>query len=185
MCARQSPAFTGVADYRQDLIHSLGVLDYQALESIAATLYRVRNRDGIVYTCGNGGSAANAAHMTLHLSDCSFRTRDLISSAPLLTARSNDLGYNSGFVAQMRTVSRPEDCLVVFSCSGKSLNVWEAVTYSNLTGLTVIAFLGMDGGFISERLPDIESVVVDSDSYGVIEDVHSSVIHILSGLLTD
>jgi D-sedoheptulose 7-phosphate isomerase len=135
----------------------------------------------IIYIAGNGGSASNASHLTLHLADAGYPAVDLTSRIPLLTALSNDYSYSESLVQQLGTLYEG-DVIFVLSGSGNSANLISLVTakydgslspaYDNIK---TVGLLGATGGLLKKNCD--RTVCVDSNDYGVIEDCHSIAIH--------
>jgi phosphoheptose isomerase len=113
-------------------------------------------------------------------SDTGLRPRvySLSAHIEIMTAVSNDLSYDDVFVYQLRSLARPGDALVSVSSGGDSENIVRAVTWAKENGLPVIAMTGFTGGR-SAALADI-NLHVDAHNYGVVEDVHQSLMHILA-----
>jgi D-sedoheptulose 7-phosphate isomerase len=175
-----------VRDYRDRLVESLAGIDVAAVERALAELERAWLDDRLVLLAGNGGSAATAEHMDLDLSKTiarisgpglGFRTIAL-THGPALSAWANDVGPAEVFAGQVRDLGRPGDVLIVISAKGNSPNVVEAVRVAKELGLVSIGFLGAGGGATAE-LVDV-AVIVDSDEYGVIEDVHVVLNHVVT-----
>src|SRR6267378_3626992 len=88
-----------------------------------------------VLLCGNGGSAADCQHMAAELVSCLSHelTRPglpaiaLTTDSSLLTALSNDYGFEGVFVRQVEALGRPGDVVIAISTSGRSENVRRAV----------------------------------------------------------
>jgi D-sedoheptulose 7-phosphate isomerase len=101
----------------------------------------------------------------------------LNDNVPLMTALSNDFGYHRVFTEQLMNLIRPGDVLVVISGSGNSPNVLRAIDYARDQCAQVVGLLGFSGG----RAADLcdTAVMVDSEDYGVIEDAHLILNHIL------
>ncbi len=174
------------ARYRADVGEALGRLDDDAVARAIEILEQAWLRDRLVLLAGNGGSAATAEHMDLDLSKTiarlvgpgrGFRTVAL-THGPALTAWANDVGVEEVFSGQVRDLGRADDVLVVFSAKGNSPNVLAALETARRMDLRTIAFLGAGGGR-AKPLADV-AVVVDSDDYGVIEDVHLSLNHLVT-----
>ena len=134
----------------------------------------------------NGGSAATASHMacdlgknTIQANVTRFRIMSLTDNTPLLSALANDLGYDAVFSEQLMNLIRRGDVLVAITGSGSSANVVEAMRYSRSRGATVVALVGFNGGDAAE-LAD-EYILVPSDDYGLVEDVHMILNHVLVG----
>jgi phosphoheptose isomerase len=94
-----------------------------------------------------------------------------------MTALANDLGYENVFSEQLTNLIQAGDVLVVVSASGNSPNVLNAMRYARSQSAEVIGLLGFDGG-AAAGLADI-ALVVDSEHYGVVEDIHLIINHIL------
>src|SRR5207237_1342221 len=121
-----------------------------AAEIIAASLHR----GGKILLCGNGGSAADAQHLAAEL--VSTLTKDnvrqalaaiaLTTDTSILTAISNDFGYDGVFERQVEALGRPGDVVVGISTSGNSVNVVRALDRARAHGLRAVALTGEDGG---------------------------------------
>jgi len=138
-----------------------------------------------VYACGNGGSAAISGHLTCDhnkgvRTDTTLlpRVSSLSGNVELLTAIANDICFEDVFVYQLQGVARPGDVLITISSSGDSENVVRAVEWARANGMHTIAMTGFGGGR-SARLAEV-NLHVQGDNYGVIEDVHQSLMHILA-----
>lgn len=161
-------------------------LDLDAIDHALALLEQAWREDRLVLLAGNGGSAATAEHMDLDLSKTiarlagpgrGFRTIAL-THGPALSAWANDAGHEEVFAGQVRDLARPHDVLLVLSARGNSTNVVSAVDNARQLGLRTIGFLGAGGGQTREMV-DV-AVVVDSDDYGVIEDTHLMLNHVVT-----
>ena len=97
---------------------------------------------GKVLICGNGGSMAMASHMAAELVGVYENKKALpaivLSDTTVITALANDLGYKYIFSRQVEALGRKGDCLIVFSTSGRSNNIIEAMYEANLRGINVI-----------------------------------------------
>jgi phosphoheptose isomerase len=160
-------------------------VDRASLAAAAAILTRVHKDGGMVYSCGNGGSAAIANHLVCDhckavQSDTGLHPRiySLSATIEIMTAISNDLSYDEVFVYQLRSLAKPGDALVAISSSGDSENIVRAVSWAKDNGIPVIAMTGFSGGRAA-GLADVNLHVPD-DNYGVVEDVHQSLMHILA-----
>jgi phosphoheptose isomerase len=102
--------------------------------------------------CGNGGSAADAAHLTTEFV-CRFdhdrRPYPAICLAVHggdISAIGNDYQFEDVFARQVEAFSQPGDLLIVFSTSGNSMNIRRALESATRRDIKTIAFLGKDGG---------------------------------------
>jgi len=137
-----------------------------------------------LYVCGNGGSASISNHLVcdhgkLIATDTDLlpRTESLASNIEVITAIANDISYDQVFVHQLKIAADPGDVLITVSSSGDSENIVQAATWARTNDIDVISMTGFSGG----RSAEIASVNlhVDGDNYGVIEDVHQSLMHLL------
>ena len=94
-----------------------------------------------------------------------------------MTAWSNDVCYQDVFVEQLKNLVNPGDLVIGISASGASENVLRAIRHAKAIGCKTIGWTGFGGGKLA-RLADA-SVVVDSQEYGPVEDVHLILNHVL------
>jgi D-sedoheptulose 7-phosphate isomerase/D-glycero-D-manno-heptose 1,7-bisphosphate phosphatase len=172
-------------DYADEMARAGKTIERGSFDRAAALLLDAYARDAWTFSCGNGGSASIANHMQCdHVkgvgtaTDLSPRLLSLSTNVELLTAIANDLGYENVFVHQLQSQSRPGDVLVAVSSSGRSPNIVRALTWALDNGLRTIAITGFDGG--EARAVAEVSIHVDCANYGVIEDLHQSVMHALA-----
>lgn len=113
-----------------------------------------------VFTCGNGGSATDAADLAHLLGE---RGRSLSGDIATVTALSNDVSFDVAFARPLATLGRPGDALVAISTSGTSPNVLAALAGAKAGGLTTVGFAGYGGGGMVDA--DLDALlVVYSDS---------------------
>ena len=172
-------------DYFEHLAGAAASVDRAALTEATAVLKRTYVAGGTVFACGNGGSAAISNHLHCdHLkgvqTDTALKPKVVSLSATIetITAIANDISYDEVFVYQLRTLAEPGDALITISSSGNSENVVRACQWAKDNGVATTVMTGFDGGR-SRAIADI-SLHVDADNYGVIEDVHQSLMHILA-----
>jgi D-sedoheptulose 7-phosphate isomerase len=173
-----------IRDYLDRLTTTLESMPAESIERLSEMLYRAYVDGKQVFTLGNGGSASTASHMAADLAKNTigpnmrrFRIMSLNDNIPMLTALSNDLGYENVFAEQLQNLIQPGDVLIVLSGSGNSPNVVKAMEYARSQSAEVGALLGFGGGRAAE-LADI-SILVESSDYGVVEDAHLVLNHIL------
>ena len=168
-----------------DALHrALDAVDLETVGAIVELLHDRIRAGSTVFTLGNGGSAATAAHFAVDLSAnagsaAPFTVLCLSDNVPRLTALANDRGYEEVFAHPLRASARPGDLVVVFSGSGRSENVLEALRATAERGAKSIGFLGFGGGE-AEALVDAV-VTVASDDYAVVESVHNALAHLVAG----
>ena len=160
-------------------------VDAEKLEAAFVCLDAAYERGGMVYGCGNGGSASISNHLVCDHSkggqtDTDLRPKvvSLSTNMEMITAIANDISFDDIFVYQLRTLAEDGDMLITISSSGDSENIVRAAGWAKEKGLDVIAFTGFDGGR-SAKLATI-NLHVEGDNYGVVEDTHQSLMHILA-----
>src|SRR5881296_1012253 len=133
--------------------------------------------------CGNGGSAADAAHFATELVVRFARDRRaqpaicLASDGGLLTAAANDYGFNEIFARQVAAFGQPGDALICLTTSGKSKNVLRALEEAKARKLKTIALVGRDGGS-TIGMADVD-LLVRSDSTARVQEAHQLLLHVL------
>ena len=133
--------------------------------------------------CGNGGSAADAAHFATELVVRFGKDRRaypaicLANDGVLLTAAGNDYGFDEIFARQVAAFGLPGDLLICLTTSGKSKNARRALEEAKTRQLKTIAFLGRDGGS-TIGVADID-LLVRSDSIARIQEAHQLILHVL------
>ena len=147
----------------------------------------IRNGNKILW-CGNGGSAAQAQHLSTELVG-GLRDHDrpaipsisLTTDSSFLTAWSNDTDFNSVFSRQISALGQKGDVLIGITTSGNSDNVIKAVEIAEEMGIHSIVFTGKDGGNINGRA-DI-AITIPSDDTQRIQEGHILCGHILCELV--
>ncbi len=174
--------------YGDQLRQALGSVDASALERAAEAIATVSDAGGSLFVCGNGGSAAVSSHLLCDMvksvrMDTALRPRviSLNDNMPILTAVANDLSYADVFVFQLSSLARAGDAVLTVSSSGDSENVVRALAWGRENGLTTLAMTGFEGGR-TRAIADI-NLHVRGDNYGVVEDTHQSLMHILAQYL--
>ena len=172
-------------DYFAQVATAASSIDRTKIEQAAGILTKLYRSGGTVYACGNGGSAAISNHLVCdHCksvrtdTDLIPRVVSLSATIEMITAIANDMTYDEVFAYQLRSLAGPGDALITISASGDSENIVRAALWAKDKGIPVIAMTGFSGGR-SAGVADV-NLHVDADNYGVIEDVHQSLMHILA-----
>lgn len=154
-----------------------------AAEAVAKSLLG----GGKLMACGNGGSAADASHLTTEFV-CRFdKDRKPYAALSLaahggdITAIGNDYSFDDLFARQLAAFGRKGDVLVAFSTTGRSENVRRALLASKQFGVTSIAFLGKGGGACTQ-LADIE-LMVPGTSTARIQEGHKLLLHTICDIV--
>ena len=172
------------ADYTQRLHTTLGKVDLGLVEDLIQLLGSARDKGLQIFVFGNGGSAATANHFACDVVKGAsygrkkrFKIMSLSEQIPTLTAYSNDVGYESVFVEQLKNFARPDDIVMGISGSGNSENVIQAVQYAQSIGCYTVGLSGFDGGRLRPAV-DL-SIHVADDHMGRVEDAHFFVCHMV------
>lgn len=165
----------------------------QAALAIVETYYK---RGGVVYTFGNGGSAADAQHIAGELL-CMLRkghgfefrfplpAHALTTDTSVLTAVSNDLGFEYIFSRQLEALAKPEDLVIGISTSGNSANVIRGLKLAKKRGIKSIAFTGGNGGIIIRR--KIADIIINIGAKDVclIQEGHVAAFHAICDVMEE
>ena len=148
----------------------------------------LRNNKKIMF-CGNGGSAADSQHLAAELvSKLNYDRPGLCAIAltvdtSALTAIGNDYGYEKAFSRQVEAVGQEGDLLFVFTTSGRSKNIIEAVKAAKAKGIKVVGFLGREGRDVGAMVD--YSLNIPADETPNIQEGHISTGHIICGIIED
>jgi phosphoheptose isomerase len=177
-----------LADYRMALFEAWQSVDAKAFSRAADMLETALHSRHVVFACGNGGSAAISNHLLCDFlkgiqTDTGLRPRvtSLSSHIELITAIANDIDYAEVFAYQLRTMAQPGDVLMTISSSGNSENIVRAIQWARENEVSSIALTGFEGGR-SAGLADV-NLHVRARNYGIVEDVHQSLMHSLAQYL--
>jgi D-sedoheptulose 7-phosphate isomerase len=173
----------GAKQYFEELQRVVAAISHDSIDQMADALVRAYEAGRVVYTFGNGGSAALASHLACDLGKgtayCNggkrFRVLALTDNVPTLTAWANDSGYEDVFSEQLRNFVQPGDVAFAISGSGNSKNVLNALHVARQAGATTLGISGFQGGQM-KSLCDI-CMVVPSNNLQIIEDMHLATAH--------
>jgi D-sedoheptulose 7-phosphate isomerase len=153
------------------------------IHGAAAALADALAAGGTVYTCGNGGSAAEALHLAEELVGNYKATERgprravcLNADATALTCIANDFGFDRVFARQVEALVGAGDVLVVLSTSGNSANVNAALDAARANGATTVGLLGRGGGAALPRCD--HAVVVPGDDSAHVQEAHLVIVHL-------
>jgi len=156
--------------YFKSCVDTLSRVDRDSIGKLIEALLETREKDGTIYTFGNGGSAATAAHfcndfitgVSRSLSK-GFKAICLDNDIPALTAIANDISYEAIFVEQLKNFLRKDDLTIGFSASGNSMNVVKALEYARSVGAKTVAYCGYDGGKIKKIAFEMREALLSGD----------------------
>jgi D-sedoheptulose 7-phosphate isomerase len=156
------------------------------IEKLAADCVQCLKAGGKVIFAGNGGSFADAQHLSAE-----FISRFMFDRAPMaslvlgannsaISAIGNDYGYEQVFARELQGVARPGDVFIPITTSGNSRNILVAVEQARKRGLTTVAFTGEGGGKLA---PLCDCLCVPSRETARIQECHIMIGHIVCGLV--
>jgi len=144
----------------------------------------------VVFTCGNGGSAADAQHIAGELVGRfrrkkikGYKSIALTTNSSIVTALANDFSYEDIFSKQLESRAEKGDVLLSLSTSGNSPNTVKAAGEARRAGLITLAFVGKENG----KLGDISDYVlnVKHHDFARIQETHMLMGHIFCGLVEE
>ena len=162
------------------------------LDAVVAAARLIRDAHaagGKLLIFGNGGSAADAQHISSELVNRFQREREAIAAvalttdASILTSVANDYEFDRVFVRQIEALGRRGDVALGISTSGTSVNVVKGMEVARERGLKTIALTGRDGGTVG-RAADVH-VNVPDESTARVQEVHRTLIHAICELVEE
>ena len=183
-----NPNFFAI-EYLDYLISVLKKIDPQSIASFIELLIDARNRGATIYFIGNGGSASTANHFANDLSIGTnsykkpFRAISLADNNAIITAISNDYGYDEIFIRQLQILGRPGDLIVAISASGNSKNLIKAFEFAKTIQMKTIGIVAFDGGILKNLADHSIHVPTQQKEYGPAEDAHMILDHLISAYL--
>jgi phosphoheptose isomerase (EC 5.3.1.-) len=151
--------------------------------AIAERVVETFRRGGKLLLCGNGGSAADAQHIAAEFVSRFRRERHglpaiaLTTDTSILTAISNDYGYERVFARQVEALGRPGDMVIGISTSGISASVIAAMRAARNGGMATVGFTGASGGTLVDHV-DL-CLCVPSHNTARIQEVHITAAHVV------
>ncbi len=177
-----------VDSYINEDIKALKSIDIDKINKIASLIIKTIENHGKIIAFGNGGSAADADHLTAELNGHFIRSRMALpaislSNVSVITAISNDYGYENVFSRQIEAVCNDNDLVIGITTSGKSINIINALKKAADKRAFTIAMTGSKYEILKNICDEIISV--NSDKTPVIQDVHQAIIHIISYIIDE
>jgi D-sedoheptulose 7-phosphate isomerase len=168
---------------------AMKAVDEKVIFDFYNILANVRDCGGKIWVLGNGGSASTAAHTVGDFGKTSkaFGARPLMALAPsemtaLQTAYSNDESFSTAFASMLSDFGEAKDAVWLISVSGTSPNLVAAQSQAKASGMRVLSTVGKSGLKLASE-SDV-GIVIDSEDYQVVENVHLILMHWLTKLLS-
>jgi D-sedoheptulose 7-phosphate isomerase len=173
-------------------IHKKMIAEFESggtgtIAAAAEAIIKSLKEGGVVYICGNGGSAADAQHIAGEIVGRFARERKglaaiaLTTDTSVMTSISNDYGYENVFARQLEALVKKGDVLWGISTSGSSANVVAAAEMAKKKGACVLAFTGRPESKL-ERVADICFCAADK-STARSQEIHQIAYHIICELV--
>lgn len=157
------------------------------IKEVATLLIEIFKSEGSVYFCGNGGSAADAQHLSAELSGRFYYDRTPLSADALhcntsfLTAVANDYSYDEIYARLITGIGRKGDALIGLSTSGNSKNIVRAFEQAKAMGIITIGLTGKDGGRM-KQISDICLCIPSTDTPRI-QESHITIGHIICEII--
>lgn len=175
-------------NYIEEVTTGVRETDFNVLTQIIEKLIETKISGATIYTAGNGGSASTASHMANDfIKGCRVHNREgfkimcLADSTAIVTCLANDFSYDEIYSIPLKTLGKKGDVLVVFSGSGNSKNIVNAVQIAKEIGIFTIGFSGRDGGKL-KGLCDL-LLIAPTDNMEQLEDMHMIYEHTMSCMI--
>ena len=175
-----------IREYLDRTREACGLIEPREVQALIDLLMDARKNGRGIFVIGNGGSAATASHFAVDLGKGTlrgtedrprFRVNSLTDNLPYVTAWTNDFDYDLVFEQQLRNLGKSGDVVIGISASGNSPNVVRAMEYARSAGMVTAAMTGFSGGKLKD-LAD-HSVHVPVDDYGMAENMHMIIVHVI------
>lgn len=155
-----------------------------AAREVAALLCERFAAGGVLYTLGNGGSAADAQHLVGEMVGRFKRERrplpavTLSTDPTVLTCIANDYRFDDVFSRQLLALARPGDVVAAFTTSGRSPDVVDALRVARERGATTVLFGGGDRGPAAAHADRL--LLVPSAATARVQEMHTFLLHAVS-----
>lgn len=179
-----------IEDYLKGLRSCLDEISKQDIEDIVDIIIAAYKEGRQIFIMGNGGSATTACHFARDLQIGTavegkprVKAFSLTDNVALVTALANDNDYSSIFKEQLVGQIEEGDVVIGISASGNSPNVLRGIEFARSQGAVTVGLIGFGGG----KLKDFthKCVVLSSQDYGQVEDIHLTLDHIISYLVKE
>ncbi|MFZ2126034.1 MAG: SIS domain-containing protein [Candidatus Microsaccharimonas sp.] len=175
---------TAITEYYDREIAAIKRFNLDDINDAMNVILETYKNGGMIYVCGNGGSASTASHMQNDFNkgiseyvDNKFNFYCLNDNIATIMAVANDISYDEVFRFPLVNKMTDKDILIGISGSGNSKNVLNAATYAKEQGAKVIGMTGYSGGKLKE-MADYQMHVDEMDMQ-IAEDLHLTFNHMM------
>ncbi len=177
--------------YFNSLKSLIDSIEADQLVNVAQVILATIESGNSIFIAGNGGSSATATHLSNDLLKIArikgkrgIAIQSLSENPSIITAISNDYSYVESYKAQLDVMMKPNDLFIAFSASGASQNILSACGSAKESNGIIIGITGFDGGELHKIADHSIHVHSEPGCYEEIEDVHLSIAHLLSKLVS-
>ena len=170
-----------------ELIKKISETEADNIIEISKSITEAYKRGKKVLVAGNGGSAADAQHISGELVNAFYKDRKALSAIALstdtsvITAWANDKHYDYIFERQVEAHGNPGDVFIAITTSGNSKNLVHAVKKANDMGLITIGLLGKGGGLVKDLCK--YKIVVPHNDTARIQEAHHVIYHTICEMI--
>lgn len=160
-----------------------------AIATAAGMVRDTVHRGGILFFCGNGGSAADAQHMATEYVVRYRKARRAIAAVALttdtsaLTAIGNDFSFEQLFSRQVEALCRPGDLLILHTTSGNSANLIQAADAARKKGVATLALSAKGGGALATMVD--HCIIVPTDRTDRAQEIQLNIQHSICEMIDD
>ena len=182
-----------IRDYLSDMKSVIDGISAEDIDKAVGILFDAWKKGDTIYTCGNGGSASTATHFVCDIAKTTivegkkrFKAFCLNDNIPLVSALTNDNGFENIYYEQLRASFKKGDVLICISVHGGvgadkaglwSQNLIKAMKYAKDTGGKTIGLAGFDGGLM-KKIADA-CIVMPVESTPHVESLHLAIEHLI------
>ena len=181
-----------VESYLNEFKRILSDLDKDKISQLVDKIKETNEKGRTIFLIGNGGSASTASHWACDLVKGTIKDFEdknekrlkvicLTDNIPIMTAYANDLSYDEIFSQPLKNLVKKGDLLIAITCSGKSKNIMRGIEVAKEAGNYVFSLVGFDGGNVAPISDNF--LIVPSKNYGIIEDFHLVLNHLVTASL--
>jgi D-sedoheptulose 7-phosphate isomerase len=180
-----------IDEYLENIKKIADSIDHKDINKACVIIYEAWMKDKTVFICGNGGSASTASHFANDLLKLGVKTICLNDNPAIITALTNDNGFDNIYEEQLKNLFEQKDVLIVLSVHGGagkdkagawSQNLINAVRRARVRYGKSIGLLGYDGGLLKSK---VDVPIIVGNSTPLTESWHLMVAHLICLILKD